>query len=170
MVIDDRSRRLVTASQRNAIQAADAERTALAFEASERNWYAQLRSAGLRLGGSPGEGDTLNVVGESHYLETLAGLVAALRVDAGDREVMTVAKLVREPMNRYDRNAVRVEIHGHLVGYLSREDASEIQPWLRRAERDGLVFVLARLGGGLVQDGQVGPIGVTLEELPEVFG
>jgi hypothetical protein len=33
------------------------------------------------------------------------------------------AELVREPRNRYDRNAVRVDVAGEVVGYLPRTDA-----------------------------------------------
>jgi hypothetical protein len=76
--------------------------------------------------------------------------------------------LVRDPQNRYDRNAVRVEIHGRAVGHLSREDASDIQKWLKKLERQQRpAYVLARLGGGRSSDGEIGPIGVTLEALPE---
>ena len=58
--------------------------------------------------------------------------MAALREDPGATEVRTAARLVREPQNPYDRNAVRVEIHGRPSGRLSREDAEDIQPWLKK--------------------------------------
>jgi HIRAN domain. len=170
VVIDGMTRRLVAAPERDAVGTANVERVTAEHKAAELGWYTSLRASGLRLSDDPDEGETLSVVGESHYLETLAGLMAALRVDPRDREVTTVGRLTREPANRYDRNAVRVDVHGQHVGYLSREDAVDIQGWLRTVERDGPVFVLARLGGGLVQDGQVGPIGVTIEQLPPVFG
>jgi len=101
----------------------------------------------------------------------LANLMAALRVDPDDRDAMAIALLQREPNNRYDRNAVRVLIHGRHVGYISREDAEDIQGWIRGLERAGIpAYVLARMGGGRVDEGRVGPIGVTLEDLPAVFG
>ena len=108
------------------------------------------------------------MVGESHYHADLAGLMASLRPDPDASEAWTAARLVRDPQNRYDRNAVRVEIHGRLVGHLSREDAEDIKPWLKKLERQQQpAYVLARLGGGRVSDGEVGPIGVTLVDLPE---
>jgi hypothetical protein len=170
VVIDGKSRRLATETDRDALQARHLELATKEQEAAERAWYASLRSLGLRLGDEPGEGEALNVVGESHYLEALAGLMARLRVDRRDREVMSVGRLTREPSNPYDGNAVRVDVQGRQVGYLSREDAADIQGWLQAAARAWPVFVLARLGGGVEIDGQVGPIGVTLEELPAVFG
>jgi hypothetical protein len=108
-----------------------------------------------------------DVVGESHHHADLASLMAALRSDLDANEAWTAARLVRDPQNRYDRNAVRVEIHGRLVGHLPREDAEDIQRWLKLLERQRRpAFVLARLGGGRSADGVVGPIGVTLVDLP----
>ncbi len=141
IVVDQRQRALVTAAQHQALGAAEAALEAAAY-----------------------------VVGESHYMTELSGLMAALRTDPDDRDAMAVALLRREPANRYDRNAVRVEIHGKLVGHLDRDAAADIQAWLKRLERDRRpAFVLARIGGGRVTDGRVGPIGVVLEDLPAVF-
>lgn len=60
----------------------------------------------------------VEVVGESHYQDAL------LRV-AGSGEVRhpCEARLVLEDGNPYDSQAVRVEIGGRTVGYLSRVDA-----------------------------------------------
>lgn len=63
----------------------------------------------------------VEVVGESRYqaaLEEIAGGRSAHSANVRRR-----ALLVREPHNPHDPNAVRVEIDGHLVGYLSRTDA-----------------------------------------------
>jgi hypothetical protein len=110
----------------------------------------------------------MDVVGESHYQRDLASLKAALTTSRRGWSVDTVARLVREPDNRYDRNAVRVLIHGHLVGYVPRDEAAEAQPWLKRIERTGKpVFVAASINGGRDQGGYLSPIGVTLEELPD---
>lgn len=108
VVIDGARRRLVSEADRQAIEVANSERIATQHEAAERAWYTSLRSLGLRLGDVPGEGESLDVVGESHYLEALASIMAALRESDWDREVAVVARLTREPNNRYDRNAVRV--------------------------------------------------------------
>ena len=109
----------------------------------------------------------MDVVGESHYQRDLASLKGALTTNPSHWSVDTVARLVREPNNRYDRNAVQVLIHGRLVGYLQRVEAEDAQPWLKRIERTGKpVFVLASITGGRDDGGSLSPIGVTLEELP----
>ena len=167
-VIDEQRRRLVSEGEAAVFDRADSERRAAEWEEAERGWYPQLAAAGLLLNDPPDEGVELDVVGESHCHADLAGLMAALRDDPDATEARTAARLVREPQNPYDRNAVRVEIHGKLVGHLSGEDAEDIQPWLKRmARRSRSTYVLACLGGGRVTDGVVGPIGVTLENLPE---
>lgn len=66
-----------------------------------------------------GSGDfDVEVVGESHYQDAL------LRV-AGSGEVRHAceARLVLEDDNPYDSQAVRVDMGGQTVGYLSRTDA-----------------------------------------------
>lgn len=66
-------------------------------------------------------GYEVEVVGESHY-------VAALDTIADDGATQAWADLVVEDDNPYDRNAVRVEINGQKVGYLSREVAPTYRP------------------------------------------
>jgi hypothetical protein len=44
------------------------------------------------------------------------------------------AHLIRDPKNREDRNAVRVEVGKYLVGHLKREDAAAYQPLLQALE------------------------------------
>ncbi|HSW42644.1 MAG TPA: HIRAN domain-containing protein [Patescibacteria group bacterium] len=167
-MIDRQRRRLVTEAEAAVLDRADSEHDAAEWEEAEREWYRALVAAGLLLNDPPDDGVELDVVGESHYHADLAGLMVALGDDPDATEVRTAARLVREPHNPYDRNAVRVEIHGKLVGYLSRDDAEEIQPWLKRIERRSRpTYILACLGGGRVDGGVVGPIGVTLECLPE---
>jgi predicted nucleic acid-binding Zn-ribbon protein len=166
--VERNRRRLATRDQADAIDAANAEWDEVEQARLEREWYAAAKAAGVLVADDPEESETIEVTGESHYHADLAALMAALRTDPDEREVVAVAKLVRDPNNRYDRNAIRVEIHGRLVGYLSRREAADSQPWLKRLERQGRpAFVVARLGGGWVEDGQVGPIGVTLEDLPD---
>lgn len=62
-----------------------------------------------------------NIVGTSFYQD-------ALQKVAGDHtgkmaRVRTIAHLVPDPKNPHDDKAVRVDIAGHTVGHLSREDA-----------------------------------------------
>lgn len=53
---------------------------------------------------------------------------ANLRKIAGPKQenskyVEVIARVVSEPFNAYDKNAVKIEINGLTVGYLSRDDA-----------------------------------------------
>lgn len=61
------------------------------------------------------------IVGESYYQEALDQLCGG-RCEEGHRKEFR-ARLVPEPNNEYDRNAVRVEVAGLKVGHLSRDDA-----------------------------------------------
>jgi hypothetical protein len=62
-----------------------------------------------------------DIVGESHYQDVLEKLAGG-RTEEGVA-VEYDARLVPERKNPYDPNAVRVDIKGQTVGYLSREDA-----------------------------------------------
>ncbi|MGH7486311.1 MAG: HIRAN domain-containing protein, partial [bacterium] len=166
-VIDRKRRRLVTEADAAKLGSETDAKESAEWDAAERRWCGSLRHLGFQVVTDPSEaGIELDVVGESHYHADLAALMAALRADSSF-SVLSAARLVREPTNRYDRNAVRVEVHGRVVGYLSREDAAEIRPWITKHDRRGAWFVLARLGGGRIEDGLVGPIGVTIENLPD---
>src|SRR5688500_10073309 len=63
----------------------------------------------------------LACVGESHYQAAFERLCGPRDHDGENREV--VALLWLEDSNPYDPDAVRVEVNGHVVGYLSRPDA-----------------------------------------------
>jgi len=70
----------------------------------------------------PGNGEfDLQVVGESHYQEALE-TICGPRTRQGVQQEHT-ALLILEDHNPYDKKAVRVEIDGKQVGYLSREVA-----------------------------------------------
>jgi HIRAN domain len=68
-------------------------------------------------------GDTVDIVGESHYQAQLESVAGGKGEESCELEKF--AYLVREPDNPYDRNAVAVYIDGGIVGYLSRDDAKE---------------------------------------------
>jgi hypothetical protein len=94
------------------------------------------------------------VTGESHYQPALRSAVRgrAAGYDFDDHLPVT-AVLVPEPTNRYDRNAVRVDVvdgtRTATVGYLERELAGAYQPvlsWLRDHGRLG--SCPARVTGG----------------------
>lgn len=63
-------------------------------------------------------GCNLGIVGESNYQAALKKIAGR-----GDVRHSCYADLVLEDDNRHDSNAVRVDIEGRTVGYLSREHA-----------------------------------------------
>jgi hypothetical protein len=65
-------------------------------------------------------GNTVDVVGESHYQAELEAIAGGKHEIACNLEKW--AYLVREPDNPYDRNAVAVVIDDRCVGHLCRED------------------------------------------------
>jgi hypothetical protein len=106
---------------------------------------------------------TLEIVGEASYQPALQ-LIGGRRGTDGVEFPDQIATLVREPANRYDRNAIAVQIRGRLVGYLTREDATRYQAvadWL--ADRGEFIACRARLTGGWDRGrGDRGSIGVIL--------
>ena len=94
------------------------------------------------------------VVGESHYQRALH-LAASGRAagDGFDRHIGVTAVLVPEPTNKWDRNAVRVDVvmgmQSLKVGYLSMDLAAEYQPELLKLARQGVLGTCdARIAGG----------------------
>ena len=77
----------------------------------------------------------INVAGESHYQDALRALTATDGSEPvrGDFE----AVLVPESDNRFDPNAVRVEISGRQIGYLPRAEAAAYRPMLERLAARG---------------------------------
>lgn len=65
------------------------------------------------------------VVGESHYQEALSLIAGGRNEKGSDLEVDV--RLLPEPGNPYDANAVRVEVAGNLVGYLDRHAAQRFR-------------------------------------------
>ncbi|PKO92051.1 MAG: HIRAN protein [Betaproteobacteria bacterium HGW-Betaproteobacteria-10] len=61
-----------------------------------------------------------------------------LQMKVGDR-----LELIREPDNRHDRNAIRVEWHGHKLGYLPRAENRAVAAAIDQG--DPLVARIARL-------------------------
>ena len=93
----------------------------------------ELPAGGFALLSGPG----MEVVGESHYRDAIAGIAGGTRRDAV--KLVTWAALVPEPENQYDGNAVGVRIGGVKVGHLSRDDAAAFAPVLARLTAAGLV-------------------------------
>lgn len=66
---------------------------------------------------------SLQAVGESHYQRALEDACGGRTEESAEHEC--TAHLVPENSNKYDDQAVRVEVGGSLVGYLARADARE---------------------------------------------
>lgn len=62
-----------------------------------------------------------DIVGEQSYQANLRKIAGPKQERSKYVEVM--ARVVSEPFNAYDKNAVKIEINGLTVGYLSRDDA-----------------------------------------------
>jgi hypothetical protein len=115
--------------------------------------------------------ETLEVVGESNYQETLWKIVGGRRRERVRHDVAAV--LLPEPDNQFDANAIQVLIDGNLVGYLSRKDAVAYGRGLRAlmsTSANGLVALEATIvGGGQRLDGY-GFLGVFIDHDPADFG
>lgn len=81
-----------------------------------------------------GDGDyETPVVGMNYRQDEVDAVAASLAAKGAGRHQLT-AQLLREPSNPHDRNAIRVVIDNHSVGYISRDYAEIISPVL---DRDG---------------------------------
>ena len=78
-------------------------------------------------------GDTVEVVGESHYQEALEAIMGGKA--EGTREFECHACLIHEPGKLWDKNGVAVYIKGLLVGHLSRDDATRYAPFFDALRR-----------------------------------
>jgi hypothetical protein len=108
------------------------------------------------------------VVGESHYQGALESICGGRCEEGHNKEVL--ATLVLEDSNRHDRNAVRVDIEGTTVGYLSRPDARDYR---RKLTKDGqpraTITCKALIRGGWDRgNGDQGHFGVCLD-LPDGY-
>jgi hypothetical protein len=102
------------------------------------------------------------IVGESNYqpaLEQVAGPKTEKGVDH-----KCVVTLVCERGNKFDKNAVRVEIEGNTVGYLSRNDAEIFRDMLDEEDSRGVkVKAPARITGGWKRADSEGHYGIVLD-------
>lgn len=114
-------------------------------------------------------GGEQHVVGESNYQRTLEH-AAGGRTPDGCATSLVTAELVREPRNRYDRNAVRVDIAGQVVGYLPRTDAPRYHQLVTALWEQGLAATCwARLTGGWDRGpGYQGSVGIVLDIDPRL--
>lgn len=81
-------------------------------------------------GNLPGPGTyEFDIVGESKYQKTLESICGGRTEDGA--ELQTEAVLFLEDTNPHDNMAVRVDIEGQTVGYLSRKDARSYRKQLQ---------------------------------------
>lgn len=95
-----------------------------------------------------------DIIGEQSYQANLRKIAGPKQERSKYVEVM--ARVVSEPFNAYDKNAVKIEINGLTVGYLSRDDAKLLA---------GKVInqtVPALINGGWLDDNSEGSYGVKL--------
>lgn len=67
---------------------------------------------------------TYNIVGEQSYQNNLKKIAGPKEEESKFFECQ--AKVSSEPFNQYDKNAVKVEINGLTVGYLSKSEAAKL--------------------------------------------
>lgn len=117
-------------------------------------------------------GDELPVVGESHYQKALEWAAEGKTQD-GCKLSLVTAELVREPFNRHDRNAVRVDVAGRTVGYVPRDTAPQTHRLIEQLwGRGQLASCRATLTGGWDRGWHdKGSIGIVLDVgyPPDVF-
>ncbi len=107
-------------------------------------------------------GYPVEVVGESHYQDALEALCGGRTYDGVEK--YCTASLVLEDSNPYDHNAVRVDISGRTVGYLSRDAAKAYRLRLKQSGRLGAVECPAVIRGGWDRGkNDKGSFGVRLE-------
>lgn len=108
-------------------------------------------------------GDTVPVVGESHYQDELDRICGGRCEDGHHREV--VAVLMAEPSNPYDHNAVAVYVESVKIGHLSRDDALAYKTIVADlARRNMLGACRAVIAGGWDRGGgDIGHYGVKLD-------
>jgi hypothetical protein len=115
---------------------------------------------------APPVSDFLEVVGESNYqtaLESLAGPKSG-----GGVNVACLATLVPEPSNPHDRNAIRIEISGQTVGYLSRSSAKQFRAAMQTLGRPVAPTPChATIRGGWKRKSGEGHFGVFLDDFVE---
>jgi len=82
----------------------------------------------------------VDVVGEQYHSKEIRRLFPGNMPMTG-MDVTRLARFVPEPSNTYDRNAVRIEVDGLLIGYLRATLASQYQPIFLAMNREGLAPV-----------------------------
>ena len=105
----------------------------------------------------------VDIVGESNCQDALAKITGGKTPDGVN--MFVTATLVVEDSNPYDPMAVRIDIAGHTVGYLSREDAWQYRQRLEKSGHPKLTALCdAVIRGGWDRGrGDTGHFGVKLD-------
>jgi hypothetical protein len=112
----------------------------------------------------PGPGTYLaDIVGESHYQDALDAICGG-KTERGHHKIVK-ALLVCENNNPADNQAIRVDIEGKTVGYVSRLNARRIRRQLIKGGFAGLTGLCsAKIVGGWDRGGEdTGYYGVKLD-------
>jgi hypothetical protein len=101
-----------------------------------------------------------NVVGESHYQEALQA-ICGHRKEEGEHKIVK-ATVILEDDNPYSNQAVRIDIDGMTVGYLSRHDTPKYrQKLIKTGNANITVTCFAKVVGGWDRGGgDIGYYGV----------
>lgn len=108
-----------------------------------------------------------SIVGESNYQREL-DRIAGGKTEKG-HEIETTAEIVLDDGNPHNKKAVRIDIDGKTVGYLSRKDAPKYRKWLKNQDAPEGVIVEcpALISGGWDRGGKdKGHYGVRLDLPP----
>jgi len=103
-----------------------------------------------------------DIVGESNYQNALESICGGRTDESAEKEVE--ATLILDDDNAYDDQAVRVDINGKTVGYLSRQNARKYRGYLQRKGHGKVVGICQALivGGWGRDNGDSGHFGVKL--------
>ena len=105
----------------------------------------------------------IDVAGEANYQDNLEAICGGRTPDGEDRIVD--ATLILDDANPYDPNAVRVDIEGQTVGYLSRDVAPHFREHMAKLGHQATSFQCrANIRGGWDRGGgNIGNYGVWLD-------
>lgn len=104
----------------------------------------------------------LDVVGESHYQAALEKICGP-RKEKGENRIVQ-ARLILDDHNPKDKQAVRIEIDGLLVGHLPHDAARSFRAELKRKGHASAIGTCrAKIKGGWQRKGSTGSYGVFLD-------
>jgi hypothetical protein len=121
-------------------------------------------SKGSEVGTLDGPGEfAVEVVGESHYQDALETNCGGRTEDGAEKHCR--ATLMLEDSNPYDPKAVRINVDGMTVGYLSRDAAKVYRQRLKEAGHPRLLGTCNAVirGGWDRGNGDTGSFGVRLD-------